>query len=132
MEQHCLKVIGVFRQREREHQEHEQQKADRIAERQFDRQVDKGETPAVPVPVARKVEGLAPTADTGEAKNIWMTEWDFEIVKPDLVPREFCEPDEKRIRQYAKLMMAKAVMAGVRFFEKDKVQVRRTKAEEPK
>jgi hypothetical protein len=132
MEQHCLKIIGVFRQREREYQEHEQQKADRLAERQFERQVDKGETPAVPVPVSRKVEGLAPTADTGEAKNIWMKEWDFKIVKPDLVPREFCEPDEKRIRQYAKLMQSKAVMPGVRFFEKDKVQVRRAKVEEPK
>jgi hypothetical protein len=132
MEQHCLKIIGVFRQKERERQEHEQAKADRAAERQFEHQLAKGETPAVPVPVARKVEGIAPTADTGQAKNIWGTEWDIEIVKPDLVPREFCMPDEKRIREFAKLYKEKAIMAGVRFFEKPKVQVRRNKVEEPK
>ena len=132
MEQHCLKVIGVFRLRERERQEHEQAIADRAAEKQFDRQVAKGETPAVPVPVSRKVEGLAQTADTGQAKNIWGTEWDFEVVKPDLVPREFCDPSEKRIRAFGKLYGAKAVMPGVRFFSKDKVQVRRTKVEESK
>jgi len=132
MEQHCLKIIGVFRQKERERQEHEQAKADAAAQRQFDRQIAKGETPAVPVPVARVVEGMAKTTDTGEAKNIWGLEWDFEIVKPDLVPRAYCVPDEKRIRQYAKLMKDKATMPGVRFFEKPKVQVRRTKVEEPK
>lgn len=132
MEQHCLKVIGGWRQKERERQEHEQEKADRLAQRQFDAQVAKGEMPVVPVPVARHIEGLAPTAETGAAKNIWGTEWDFEIAKADAVPREYCIPDEKRIRQYAKLMKDKAVMAGIRFFEKDVVQVRRAKVEEPK
>lgn len=131
MQQHCVKIIGAFRQKEREQQQREQEKADRLAQRQFDSQVAKGETPAVPVPVSRKVEGLTPTADTGQAKNIWGMEWDFEVVKSDLVPREFCLPDEKRIRQYAKLMKDKAAMAGVRFFEKDTVQVRRAKVEEP-
>lgn len=132
MEAHCLKVIGAFRQREREKQEVEQAKADRLAERQFQKQIDKGITPVVPVPVSQKVEGIAQTADTGKAKNIWGTEWDCEIVKPDLVPREFCDPSEKRIRAFAKLYKEKAVMAGVRFFEKDVVQVRRVKVDEPK
>lgn len=132
MEQHCLKVIGVFRQREREKQEREQAKLDRAAERSFERQVAKGETPAIPVPVARRIQFVAKTLDTGEAKNIWGVEWDFEIVKADLVPRDYCIPDDKRIRQFAKLMKDKAVMAGVRFFQKDKVQVRRAKVEEPK
>jgi hypothetical protein len=132
MEQHCLKVIGAWRRKQDEIRQHEQEKADRLAQRQFDSQVAKGETPAVPVPVARKVEGLAPTAETGQAKNIWGTEWDFEITDSDKVPREFCEPDEKRIRQFAKLMKEKAVMPGVRFFERDTVQVRRAKVEEPK
>jgi hypothetical protein len=167
MEQHCLKVIGVFRQKERAKADAEQARLDAIAKRTFEnrqaeeaaarrkeadareaeeaarkagdleaaeksrREAQKAAAEAerkasvVPVPFASKVETIATTTDTGSSKNIWGTEWDFEIVKPDLVPREFCEPDEKRIRQYAKLMMAEAVMAGVRFFEKDKVQVRR-------
>ncbi len=81
----------------------------------------------IPVPVAPVVETVEKTSDTGEAKNIWGTEWDFEIVHADQVPREYCIPDEKRIRQFAKLMKDKAAMAGVRFFEKPKVQVRRSK-----
>jgi len=131
MEQHCLRIISGFRQKERERQALEQAKEDRKAQREFDRQVAKGVTPAIPEPVARRIEGIAQTADTGEAKNIWGTEWDFEIVNPGLVPRDYCIPDEKRIRQFAKLMKDKAAMPGVRFFEKPKVQVRRTKAGEP-
>jgi len=131
MEQHCLKAIGTFRQKERERQQLEQAKVDRAAQRRFDNQVAKGIMPVIPIPVARKVEGIAQTATTGEAKNIWGTVWDFEISNADLVPREYCVPDEKRIRQYVKLMQGKAVMPGVRFFEKDKVSVRRSKVEEP-
>ena len=88
---------------------------------------------ASPVPIffGRKVEGLAGTIDTGGAKNIFGTEWDFEIVNPNLVPREYCLPDEKRIREFGKLYKEKAVMSGVRFFLKDKVSVRRAKPGEP-
>jgi hypothetical protein len=132
MEQHCLKIIGVFRQKERERQEHEQAKVDRAAERQFEHQLAKGETPAVPVPVSRKVEGIAPTADTGQAKNIWGEIWDYEVIKPELLPREALMPNPKFLKNYAELYKEKAVMPGVRFFSRPKVQVRRTKVEEPK
>lgn len=132
MEQHCLKIIGAFRQKERERQEHDQEIADRSAQRTFDSQVAKGQTPAVPVPVSRKVEGLTPTADTGEAKNIWGETWHYEVVKPELLPREALMPNPTFLKDFAELYKERAFMPGVRFFSKPTVQVRRTKVEEPK
>lgn len=167
MEQHCLKVIGVFRQRERVKADAEQARLDAIAKRTFEnRQAEEAaarkkeadareaeevarkagdleaaeksrreaqraaaeaerKASVVPVPFASKVETIATTTDTGSSKNIWGTTWDCEVVEPDKVPREYCEPSEKRIRAFAKLYQEKAVMPGVRFFKKDTVQVRR-------
>ncbi|MFH0810785.1 MAG: hypothetical protein V2A77_10035, partial [Pseudomonadota bacterium] len=42
--------------------------------------------------------------------------WTFEIEKPDDVPRSFCMPDEKRIREAVKVGVRD--IAGVRIFQK--------------
>ena len=89
----------------------------------------------IPVVIVHQVEGLAKTVDTGEAKNIWGTEWDFEIFDLEKFmsegPRWAMIPNEKYIRAYGKLNQKKAIMPGIRFFEKPKAQVRRSKVNKP-
>jgi hypothetical protein len=50
--------------------------------------------------------------------------WKFEIIEPELVPRNFCSPDESKIRAYLKENKDGANMPGVRFFEELTVQSR--------
>jgi hypothetical protein len=60
-----------------------------------------------------------------ETKGISTREdWDFEILNPDLIPRDFLMVDESKIRRYAKAMKADADISGVRFFSKTIVQQR--------
>lgn len=51
--------------------------------------------------------------------------WQAIIVNPELVPREFCSPDQVKLNRYAKLMKAAGAVAGVEF--KDIGTVRRAK-----
>lgn len=41
--------------------------------------------------------------------------WQAIILNPDLVPREFCSPDQTKLNRYAKLMKSKAAVEGVKF-----------------
>ena len=50
--------------------------------------------------------------------------WKFEITEPELVPRNFCSPDESKIRAYLKENKAGANIPGVRFYEELTVQSR--------
>jgi hypothetical protein len=45
--------------------------------------------------------------------------WHFEIVKEALVPREFCVPDEKKLRHHAIDHQGTAAVPGVRFYYTD-------------
>lgn len=68
----------------------------------------------VAAPMAAEAEGVS----TSEV-------WNFEIVDPAAVPREFCEPVPKLIRATFKPSQREepAAVAGVRFFKKAKVVV---------
>ena len=51
-------------------------------------------------------------------------EWDFEIIDARAVPREWCSPDETRIKAYVKSVGLSADISGVRVFQKElKAQV---------
>jgi len=56
-------------------------------------------------PSTPKVEGVSSSDN-----------WNFRITHPDSVPREFCQPDEKKIRQYVKAMKLTAQIPGVQVF----------------
>jgi hypothetical protein len=48
--------------------------------------------------------------------------WQARVVNPDLVPREYCIPDQVKINKYAKLLKSKASMPGVEFFDQGTVR----------
>ena len=50
--------------------------------------------------------------------------WRFEIENPSLVPREFCSPDERKLREYVQREKESAAIAGVRTWEETTVQSR--------
>jgi hypothetical protein len=52
--------------------------------------------------------------------------WGFEITDPEQVPREFCEPDTKRIRAYIGAKKGQVEIPGVRVFQEDQVRQRRS------
>ncbi len=51
--------------------------------------------------------------------------WTFEITNPDLVPREYCIPDEKAIGGIARTMKGRVKIPGVRIYN-DKIMVTRS------
>ena len=51
-------------------------------------------------------------------------DWTFEVVNPDLVPRAFCSPDEKKIREYVKANKEMATISGVTITKEVKVKAR--------
>ena len=53
-----------------------------------------------------------------------ISRWMFEIENPDLVPRAFCTPDERKIREHVQAEKSAASIPGVRVFEKISVQAR--------
>lgn len=69
---------------------------------------------AAPAPVAKvETKGISKRED-----------WDFEVINPNLVPREYLMVDESKLRKYAKAMKADANVPGVRFYPKTIVQQR--------
>jgi hypothetical protein len=50
--------------------------------------------------------------------------WAFEIVDPEAVPRLYCSPDERKIRETVEALKEAAEIPGVRVFEETKVQSR--------
>lgn len=76
---------------------------------------------APPIVVPRTVE--APTS-TG-AKVQPRVEYEFRITNPNLVPREYCVPDEKAIRAVVKARKGNIQIPGVEVYEVADVTVRR-------
>jgi hypothetical protein len=61
---------------------------------------------------------IAPVAAAGIG---FGSKWEFNVVDPMLVPREFLMVDEKKIGQYVRAMKETAVIPGVRIFKTTKV-----------
>ena len=58
--------------------------------------------------------------ETPKVKGISMREhWKFRITNPDLVPREYCIPDESAIRGIVNTMKGKTSIAGVEPYRED-------------
>lgn len=70
--------------------------------------------PMVSLPPTPKVEGVAT-----------VERWDFEVVDPDQVPREFCAPDPRLIRLRVQAMKSRTAIPGVRVFRADTMRVAR-------
>ena len=71
--------------------------------------LERAETIVAPVieTAPPKVEGIATRKD-----------WDIEIISPNIVPREFCIPDEKAIRGYVKATKGTMEIPGVKIIPK--------------
>lgn len=50
--------------------------------------------------------------------------WKFEITDPVQVPREFCSPDERKIREYVQREKEAASISGVRIYEETQIKAR--------
>lgn len=70
-----------------------------------------GGTPTAIIPEPAKIKGVS-------VRKVW----DFEIVKADDVPRQYCTPEGKLIRAAIKLGVRS--IPGVRIFERDQVAAR--------
>lgn len=99
----------------------EKAEADRMAKAQA--QMDSGDLTGcektldspLPPPVVR-IETQAPPAMKGLS---FRTDWFFEITDPDAVPRQFCIPDERKIRAMVKGMQKATIIPGVRVWSEE-------------
>lgn len=95
----------------------------KLAERLEDAGMDEQAKAVLDSPIAAvavQAEKVAVAEDQVNVEN-----WQAIVVNPDLVPREFCSPDQVKLNRYGKLMKSKASVAGVEF--KDVGTVRRMK-----
>ncbi len=125
-EEAILKAIGDWRAKLREEQERKQAEENAKALEALNKSPD-----ASPLPVANPVKvqgGPAKTVDSGEFKVSYRTDWYAEVVNPDEVPREWCDPNLLRLNKYADLMKEKASVPGVAFHSKEVPYTRRTKS----
>ena len=92
-----------------------QEEAKKLQERLDQEAKEKGVAPVtVTAPVVPKQETVTRT-ETGTSAFI-RTEWKGEIQDPDVVPREFCSPDQKKINDAVKAGLRD--IPGVKIFEK--------------
>ncbi|MFA5359317.1 MAG: hypothetical protein WC310_05910 [Patescibacteria group bacterium] len=123
-------AIRKFREEENKRLEAEKQKMLDLAVQQAEQTGAKSETIGImAMAAAENIEtdqqalknkkiNSAVTVLGGNGATTASIEWTFEVVQPLLVPREFCEPVDKLIREAVK--GGKREIAGVRIFEKAK------------
>lgn len=73
---------------------------------------------------AAPIQIEADTADTRKTMTTARTVWRFEIEDATAVPREFCCPDERKIREHVNRNKDAAGIQGVRIWEELAVQAR--------
>jgi hypothetical protein len=56
------------------------------------------------------------------------TRYKHRVLDPDLVPRQFCSPDNKKLRNYAQAMGSQAQANGVEFYPETQTTVRQVSA----
>ena len=79
--------------------------------------------PVAPRPVFAPPAAVAPAP---KAEGVWYREeWDFEVVEPGRVPREYLRVDEVALRAVVKALRGKAQIPGVRVFVRTVAAVRR-------
>jgi hypothetical protein len=76
---------------------------------------------AAPVEVAPVVLPPAPVKVEGVS---FVTSWDFEITNPNIIPRQYLVPDEKKIRGVVRALKGSHGIPGVRAFEVQGVRSR--------
>jgi len=131
--------IAAWDLEERRKREEQQRAAQALLDKEHQKQIEKearaaekkGE-PALAEQIREQGAQQGPVAfvppvETPAGTSI-ATKYDFEIINPDQVPRQYCAPDEGKIRKFVNLMGKDAVnaIAGVRVFPLDpKATVRR-------
>lgn len=112
------KIEAIRRENERR-----QREADEKAKRDLARSVTTGTPPpAAPAPVALTIDVPKTVVGSEGGAATRKSNWSFEIVDENLVPREYCKPDEKTIRAFVNA--GKRDIPGVRIFEVSGLAVR--------
>ncbi len=65
----------------------------------------------------KKTEAIKTTHISGGGRTSMQRRWTFDILNDDLVPREFCKPDEMKIRRH--MNAGTREIPGVRIYEKE-------------
>ena len=81
------------------------------------------EVAPVPVPVAPAPPPKTTVAESGASTTL-RKDWDFEVVNVSRLPVDYILADEKKIRDFMRLMVKEGTppnMDGVRFFQKDTI-----------
>lgn len=76
----------------------------------------------------RASQVVAPVAVSAAPKAAGISsrqDWDVEIVNPNAVPREYCDPSIERLKQFVKATNGQGRVPGVRIFAKTVTSVRR-------
>lgn len=73
------------------------------------------EAATLPLPMFASAPAVPKTAGSFTRKR-----WLFEITDPDKVEREYCEPDESKIRKVVDALGDKAPISGLRIWEEEK------------
>lgn len=84
-------------------------------------QADAKRTAAAQIPAAPVVHIEQPKVAGISTSTVWK----FEIVNPDLIPREYLTPDEKAIGGVVRSLKGRASIPGVRIFEETIMSARR-------
>ncbi len=74
------------------------------------------------------IKAAAPVVPEKPVADYRLTEtWDIEVMNADLVPRQYCEPDEVKIRRIVKANDGQIEIPGVRIFRKRSVASKASK-----
>jgi hypothetical protein len=125
---------------EMERQRREAEEARLMAEMERQRQIEEAERARVeaaavanpfddepesaPLPEPLPDDMFETVAEPTRMMSNHISRWMFDIENPDLVPRAFCSPDERKIREHVQAEKSAASIPGVRVFEKLTVQAR--------
>ena len=97
----------------------EQERLQNLAERRKERAEAKGETPPIPEAVAPIVPGAAKSVDTDAGKVSFRTDWLYEIVDAEALPRMYLTPDTKKIGDVVRASKGGIQIPGVRIYSKE-------------
>jgi len=112
-------ALALQREQARVAAEKARQDGDKATAKAIERAGQKLEAPEVAQVVSERIEAapvVIPKADLAHAKGGYVKEsWRARIVSPADVPREFCEPSESLLNDYAKRLGKQPVVPGVVF-----------------
>ena len=122
-------AIRDFKRAESERIRKEQEKADRLAQRQFDRQIEKGQMPVIPEPVSKMVEPEIKQvkSDTGTLSFKKVRKWRYasesqRVLDTSNIPHDYWVVDESTITKVVKAGIPS--IPGIIIYEEDELMAR--------